>query len=381
MRKPNSKEMALKLCLVLCLLAAGGCGLFSQSTKVTASKRVSLVTTGGGSGFTWSQADSLDDNPLLQDERANDVQEAEKLLKNGADPNQSLVDADKVIDFAAADGHVAFVRLLIHCMPHLSQQEAQVCLQQAKNVALDSAVTSGTTKEVISCLNAGADVNNSDGNTVPSVGSPLMRATARGSSTLMRLLLAHGANANQRDDYGRTALMYVSGINMYYAPYNEEMDDDAPQARLASFPARLLLRHGANIAIRDHSGKTALMWAAQGNPQVVSLLLAQGAWVNARDNSGRTALLCAASVRDSASMARLIAAGADVDAQDKDGETPFMRASVQPESPADAGELAQRRRAVAVLRRHGANPRLKDKQQRRASDYAKMNDTNFISAS
>ena len=58
-----------------------------------------------------------------------------------------------------------------------------------------------------------------------------------------------------------------------------------------------------------------------------------------------------------------------------------MRALVQPESPADAGELAERRRAIAVLERHGANPRLKDKQRRTASDYAKMNDADFITAS
>jgi ankyrin repeat protein len=383
MKKIDGKQMALKSLLLLCFFAAGGCGISYPHAQFAMGKATipAEPVVEAGAGKSWSQADSLDDNPLLQAERANDVLDAEQLLKGGANPSQNLVDTNKVIDFAADDGHVAFVRLLIRFMPELTRSQAIAYLQQAKNVALDSAVISGTVKAASSLLAEGADVNNLDGNDISGIGSPLMRASARGSLTLMSLLLAHGADVNQRDGSGRDALMYVGGINMYYASYNEEMDVEAPAARLTALPARLLLRHGADVMIRDHSGKTALMWAAQGNPQCVPFLLTHGARVDARDNSGRTALLCAASVRDAASMARLVAAGAEVNAQDKDGETPLMRASVQPESPADAGEIAERRQAIAVLQRHGANPRLKDKQQRKASDYAKMNDTDFITAS
>lgn len=368
--------MALKLLLFLCALAMVGCGLSSPHTHITAEQGAKPATTRDGSGYS-----SLEGNLLFQAEQANDVQGAEKLLKSGADPYQKFA-GQNLIDYAAADGHLTLVHLLIHHMPQLSHPKAKAYLQQAKNVALDSAVTSGTVKEVNVLLAEGSGVNNFDGDVAGEVGSPLMRATARGSLNLMRLLLRRGANANRQDDRGRTALMYVGVLDMYYSSYNnEERDDEVPAARLTASPARLLIQHGADITLRDHQGKTALMWAAQGNPQAVSLLLAHGARVDARDKSGRTALLCAASVRDLSSMGRLLAAGADVDAQDKEGETPLMRASVRPEAPAGTAYPLVCRRAVSLLLRQGANPRLKDKQHRTVTDYAKMNDEDFISAS
>lgn len=374
--------MTLKVLLLLCMLAAGGCGVLSSHIQVAAEKEVKTEEGAKptATGTYWLQSDGLDNNLLFQAEQDNDVQETQKLLKSGADPNQDLVDSNKVIDFAATDGHVALVRLLIRSMPQLSPSEAKANLQKAENAALALAVTSGTIDTVKALLEQGADVN-SDGNTGDGVGSPLMRATARGSLSLMHLLLVHKAQVNQQDIYGRTALMFVGVVNMYYSPYNEEPDDNVPAARLTARPAKLLLQYGAKVNLRDRSGKTALMWASQGNPQVVSLLLANGAHIDARDKVGRTALLCASSVRDPLSMMRLLEAGASVDAQDKDGKTPLMCASVQPDPPADTKDTANRRKAIALLVRYGANLLLRDKQHRTAADYVKMSDTDFISAS
>ena len=55
----------------------------------------------------------------------------------------------------------------------------------------------------------------------------------------------------------------------------------------------ILLRHGADVEIRDDNGETALHWATGGslnNVKVVELLLSHGADVNAKDNRGWTAL-------------------------------------------------------------------------------------------
>ena len=60
---------------------------------------------------------------------------------------------------------------------------------------------------------------------------------------------------------------------------------------------REALASGANINSKDEFGKTALMFAAQHNPdsEVVKALLAGGADINARDNVlGMTALMWAA---------------------------------------------------------------------------------------
>ena len=126
---------------------------------------------------------------------------------------------------AAADGHLAFVKLLLSYMPTLPRREAHEYLQRAKDVALDRAVTWGTLKEVKNFVAMGADVNNLNGNDDAGVGSPLMRATYRSSLPLMRYLLARGARVDARDRYGRTALMYTGDTNMYYSIVMHDLDD------------------------------------------------------------------------------------------------------------------------------------------------------------
>ena len=326
-----------------------------------------------------SYIDPLESNLLFQAEQDNDVASAEKLLKHGSDPYQDLVDSNGVVDFAATDGHVRFVRLLLHSMPKLTRTQAQAYIRQAKNVALDKAVTEGSLRDAESLLDEGADVNNLDANDSSGVGSPLMRATSRGSLPLMRLLFAHGADANLRDQQGRTALMYTSVMSMYHDAVIVE--EDVPPARLMAAPTRLLLQHGANIALTDHGGQSALLYAAKFNPSAVSVLLAHGANVDKKDHWGRTALFCAATVRDHNSLALLLAAGAAVDAKDRTGATPLMRASVQPDTTIDDTMANGQHQSIALLLKHGANPRLKDNQRKTRIDYAKMNDSEFIAAS
>ena len=61
--------------------------------------------------------------------------------------------------------------------------------------------------------------------------------------------------------------------------------------------ARLLLKHGANLQIRNNKGQTALHRAAtEGTVGAVQLLLAKGATIEANDVWGRTALVQAASM-------------------------------------------------------------------------------------
>ena len=56
---------------------------------------------------------------------------------------------------------------------------------------------------------------------------------------------------------------------------------------------KLLLAHGAKVDLRDNDGRTALMYAVDSNLGSVQTLVQAGADINARDNRGKTALGCA----------------------------------------------------------------------------------------
>ena len=94
----------------------------------------------------------------------------------------------------------------------------------------------------------------------------------RGPTTIARLLLERGADANVQDDKGQTPLI-VASLN----------GDD--------LMLPLLLAHGANINAQDKDGCTALHWAAgNGQTRVVRFLLVHSANPALRDTEGKTAL-------------------------------------------------------------------------------------------
>jgi ankyrin repeat protein len=93
---------------------------------------------------------------------------------------------------------------------------------------------------------------------------------------------------------------------------------------------QLLLASGAQVNERDRKFRTTpIVWAAsQGRTEVVSLLLSKGANPKAREiKAGMTAMLAAASHGHAETVRLLVENGAPVDDIDKDGRTPLMFAS------------------------------------------------------
>ena len=87
---------------------------------------------------------------------------------------------------------------------------------------------------------------------------------------------------------------------------------------------RVLLDCGADVEEKDSDGRTALMYATTF--EVVKLLLSRGANVNTRDKLAQTALhYCASAGQDKRCVGELVSAGESVNAVDIYGRTPLQK--------------------------------------------------------
>ena len=123
----------------------------------------------------------------------------------------------------------------------------------------------GDAQHVENVLRAGTvDVNAGDAQRANT--TPLHLAARRGFADVVGLLLAHGADVNVRGAWDLTPLMYTSVFN---------------QPAVAS----LLLEHGADAALVDKKGKTALDHAlGEKNLGVVAVL--HESQLNKQQNGG-----------------------------------------------------------------------------------------------
>ena len=137
---------------------------------------------------------------------------------------------------------------------------------------LHLAVALGDETMVRALLASGADVNAKCDQQMLAGQTPLHIAAGRNNTTIMRLLLDKGARVNVKDAMGAT-------------PLHESASHGSKDA------AALLLKSGAAVEARQNDGQTALFWTAVGgNPAVTRLLLDNGADINARDFSELTPL-------------------------------------------------------------------------------------------
>jgi len=140
----------------------------------------------------------------------------------------------------------------------------------------------------------------------------LMYAAEKGELESVKHLIETGAKVDERDQNGRTPLIYTTrGIE-------------------CKMPVlRALISAGANLDSRDKTDKTALIWAAGGGSGCVEsleILIAAGADVNTKTDLGETPLMAAVlGVADETTamdiVKTLIAAGADINARDSKGDT------------------------------------------------------------
>ncbi len=181
------------------------------------------------------------------------------------------------------------------CCSAFAQDSADRFYQAVRNNDLASLRTIATPSSV--------NTADRDGTT------PLMDATAFGSTDAVKLLLDRGADPNAKNAFGATALMWAAG--------------DIEKVRL-------LLGKGADVNARSNVGRTPLSIAAlhDGSFETAKLLIEKGADATAHDKLGFTVLEAAAQGNDTATIRLVLAHGGDVKAKDGIGATALMAAAM-----------------------------------------------------
>ena len=157
--------------------------------------------------------------------------------------------------------------------------------------------------------------------------TPVMIACWHRSIRIATLLLQAGANVNQQNEHGETAIMI--------ACYSETPHDDL---------VKLLVQSGANVGLQE-----ALMNAVRyGHTSIVRYLLDGGAPVNTQDVKGCTPLMLASTLGHSEVVRALVDYGADVNVLAKDLDVTALIAACS----------QQRTACVDLLLASGADPNL-----------------------
>jgi cytohesin len=119
--------------------------------------------------------------------------------------------------------------------------------------------------------------------------TPLMRAARKADVAATRVLLANGADPQQKMRGGVTAAMIASGFGgqVRFAEYNQKSGSE----RDAEACVRLCLERGADVNAANDLGQTALhIAAAQRDEGFIRFLVARGARLDVKDRQGHTPL-------------------------------------------------------------------------------------------
>lgn len=339
-----------------------------------------------------NRIDSFGDTPLATAILSNAGADVIKiLLNNGADPNYKNKNNVSIIDLSIGRGDPEILRLLISKGAFVP---ADIFSKNAHGIKNEEIF-----KILIKC---GADINATDehGNT------PLMSIAHYAGVPVMEMWIKYGANTRISNKYGdsflsaavindnpeATKLALKTGAGIYIntqAEFTGETVLMNASFRGKQETVKLLIEHGANVNLKNHLGKTALMGAIP-YPEIVRMLLKHGADVNLTDRYGETALSLALKQRDKAdgerkkaydkTAALLKRHGTDINTKDKNGKTALHLSFTKPEilqrlidmgadvnatdnngnTPVMSSVYPVQCKSIEILLKSGANPNVKN---------------------
>ncbi|MYD72386.1 MAG: hypothetical protein F4W89_16830 [Acidobacteria bacterium] len=248
-----------------------------------------------------------------------DLETARRLIDAGADAAAANELGVVPLTLACGNANAAMVELLLE-----AGADASAAVTTGATVLMECART-GSAEAVAALLSHGADVDAAE---AEEDQTALMWAVAQRHPDVVRVLLDHGADLNQRSRVRRFVISRRLQSNLKYGELGRSYGTDAEETDAGGYTAflfaarhgdvesaRLLLAAGARVNDTAPDGRSALVLAAHsGHRALVEYFLAEGANPNAAA-AGYTALHAAVLQGDLAMLEALLEAGARPDAQ------------------------------------------------------------------
>jgi ankyrin repeat protein len=334
----------------------------SESNREAATQRINLIRSQGEDAvpkeklvelfklveFFQNQPETEEPpSPLFDAAAEGDLRNFRKLIKAGANAEETLLDGTTLLMTAAENGHNDIVQELIKLGVDVNQRKSDTFSAFLIACFLDHDDVVRTLAKHGADVNAAYEIGSSQGSSGNQTA--LTVAAARGNCQMCELLLKLGADLNVVSDSGYTPLMWslANGSSeeaaevLLKAGANPDPDAESriPISR-STTPLILASTNGITAIVKallkrnvafdkvDGDGWTALKRASnEGHEEVVTLLLRAGASANIADHEGWTALINAAGKGHVEICKALLKAGADVNATGARGRTPLMQAT------------------------------------------------------
>ena len=297
--------------------------------------------------------DKVGDTPFHLAAYCSDLEVSRLLLKLGADLKAANNEGLTAFHLAAQEGYLSIVKFL--------REEGTDYEIKTKNgsTALHLAAYEGHEDVMAYLLENGMNEETQS----EEYGSLLTASALSGNPDLVKFLIAKGIKVNAVEEM---KLDCVRILLEHHADPNITIHDHEPPLQIAakkgSFSIlKILISHGADAMVKDRNGRSILFSAISWNSiEVANFLLHEhNLDINEKNLAGRSILIAAVTEYHYYFVDTLFDNGADPNMIDSEMMTPLIRAVV-----------ADNVGIVKTLLEHCANPRIKDARGRDALYWA-----------